>query len=228
MNGSWNGARDSLLESQEAERQRLAQELHDGPLQELHSLDFALVALARHLSDEKAKGQWTAIRSTLHSVSRRLRALCQDLRPPALGPFGLSAVLRSCAESFGQHNPEVQVDLDLVEDDQQLPTAVRLTLYRICQQALRNVGQHANAQRVKIRLQLEKNQVVMAIEDDGSGFVVPNAWLDWASEGRFGLFESMQRAAAINGQLQIDTAPGQGVRLLVTAPLPTTSAVTKG
>lgn len=220
--------RNSLLESQEAERQRLAQELHDGPLQELHSLDFGLVVLARHLQDEHAKAQWASIRTTLHSVSRQLRGLCQELRPPALGPFGLSAVLQSCAESFARHHPEIKLSLDLVEDDQQLSQTVRLTLYRICQQALRNVAQHAQASRVAIGLRIDEHQVVLSIEDDGVGFDMPSSWLDWAQEGRFGLFECMQWAAAIQGQLEVQSTPGQGVRLYATAPLTTPTDTLQG
>src|SRR5678816_1296563 len=100
MSATWDGVRNCLLESQEAERQRLAQELHDGPLQELHSLDFGLVVLARYLAGEQAKNQCATVRTTLHSISRQLRTLCQELRPPALGPFGLSVVLHSTAENF--------------------------------------------------------------------------------------------------------------------------------
>jgi signal transduction histidine kinase len=228
MTALWIDTRNSLLESQEAERQRLAQELHDGPLQELHSLDFGLMVLARHLQDEQAKAQWASIRATLHSVSRQLRSLCQELRPPALGPFGLSAVLQSCAESFGRHSPGIQIYLDLEEDDQQLPQTVRLTLYRICQQALRNVAQHAHAKRVAISLRIVDDQVVMTIEDDGVGFDLPDTWLDWAQEGRFGLFESREWAAAIHGRLEIQATPGQGVRLYAAVPLTTPTDTPQG
>jgi signal transduction histidine kinase len=219
MNATWTGIRDCLLESQETERQRLAQELHDGSLQELHSLDFGLMTLARHLEGELAISQWSTIRTTLQSVSRQLRTLCQDLRPPALGPFGLSAVLYSYAENFQLLYPDMTVGLDLAEDNQQLPQSVRVTFYRICQQALRNVAQHANAQNVHISLQLNNGQVTMTVEDDGAGFAVPEAWLEWARQGRFGLFEAFQRAAAIGGNLEVDSQPDRGVRLRVTAPL---------
>lgn len=219
MNATWNRTRDCLLESQETERQRLAQELHDGPLQELHSLDFGLVTLARYLESEAALDHWNAMRTMLQSVSRQLRTLCQDLRPPALGPFGLSAVLYSYAENFQLLHPDVRVDLELDDDNQQLPEPVRVTLYRICQQALRNVAQHANAENVRIILHLNDNWVTLTVEDDGAGFNTPTTWLEWAHEGRFGLFEAFQRAAAIGGELEIDSQPAQGVRLRVTAPL---------
>lgn len=134
-----------LLEAQEIERQQLAQELHDGPLQGLHSLDFGLVALTQQGRDAETKQQLAQMRAVLQGISRRLRTICQDLRPPALGPFGLSVVLRSYAEAFQLLYPNIQVELSLVEDEQQLPQLTRVTLYRIFQHALRNVAQHAQA-----------------------------------------------------------------------------------
>lgn len=208
-----------MLANQEAERQRLAKELHDGPLQELHSLDFALVVIARMLADEQAKEQWSHMRTVLQTAARQIRTLCQDLRPPALEPFGLGVVLRSLAENFQQRYPQLKVELDVTEDGQRLPHLYRITFYRICQQALRNIAQHANAQRVSIILRLQESQVIMTISDDGCGFSAPAALLELAQEGRFGLFDCFQRAAAIEGKFAVETAPGHGVRLSLTAPL---------
>ncbi|RIK39816.1 MAG: hypothetical protein DCC55_16905 [Chloroflexi bacterium] len=228
MNDRWIGTRNRLLEGQEAERQRIAQALHDGPLQDLHSLDFGLMMLARHLDGEAAKSEWVAMRTTLQSVSRHLRTLCQDLRPPALGPFGLSVVLHSYAENFQLLHPEIKVDLDLAQDDQQLPQPVRTVFYRIYQHALRNIAQHAEAQHVRITLRLTSGWVIMTIEDDGVGFDPSGIGLDWARQGRFGLFESLQLAAAVNGELEIDSAPNRGVRLRAVAPLPSQNGVSPG
>ena len=219
MSATWNEVRKCLLESQEAERQRLAQELHDGPVQELHSLDFDLVAFGRTLPDGQAREHWATMRSTLLSISRQLRVICQNLRPPALGPFGLSAVLHSSAENFAQQFPSIKVELDVAEDGLVLPPSVRLTFYRICQEALRNIAQHAEAQRVRIQLTLAEDTVAMVIGDDGRGFTVPPSWIEWASAGKLGLFQCTQYAEAINGNLQVQSTPGQGVRVLVNAPL---------
>lgn len=233
MTVDWIETRNCLLESQEAERQQLAQELHDGPLQELHSLDFGLVALVGQIDQiDQIKGlaagaQLNAMRTTLHAVSRQLRSLCQDLRPPALGPFGLRAVLQSYAENFQQRHPTIRVEPDLADDGQRLPQPVRLACYRICQQALRNIAQHATATQVQIGLRLSATEVVLTIVDNGAGFAAPASWpttwsesaIQWAQDGRFGLFECGQRAAAIHGQLTVETEPGKGVRLQLTAPI---------
>ena len=207
-----------LLDSEENERQRLARVLHDGPLQELHSLDFRLVALARLLEDEQQQMQLAEMRSTLRQLARHLRSICQDLRPPALTPFGVSAVLRSFAEGFQQEQPDLVVELDLEDDGQRLSERVRLALYRICQHVLSNVAQHAQAARVQISLKLHDDLVELCILDDGCGFVVPDDWLTMIQQGKFGLLNCMERAEAIGGQLSIQSQPGQGTQLRIVAP----------
>jgi signal transduction histidine kinase len=208
-----------LLDSEENERQRLAQALHDGPLQEVHSLDFRMVALARLIEDEQQQMQLTEMRSTLRQLARHLRSICQDLRPPALTPFGVSAVLRSFAEGFQQEQPELMVELDLEDDGQQLSERARLTLYRISQHALRNVAQHAHASRVLVSLKLGAGQVELCIQDDGPGFVVPDDWMSMIQQGKFGLLNCMERAEAVGGQLHIHSRPGAGTRLRIVAPI---------
>jgi signal transduction histidine kinase len=208
-----------LLDSEENERQRLAQVLHDGPLQELHSLDFRMVALARMIEDEQQQMQLTEMRSTLRQLARHLRSICQDLRPPALTPFGVSAVLRSFAEGFQQEQPDLVVELDLQDDGQQLSEQARLTLYRISQHALRNVAQHAHASRVSVSLKLGTEEVELCISDDGRGFVVPDDWMVMIQQGKYGLLNSMERAEAVGGKLQIHSQPGAGTQLRIVAPI---------
>ncbi len=208
-----------LLDSEENERQRLAQDLHDGPLQELHSLDFKLVAMARTNQDEQQQTQLTEMRSTLRQLARHLRAICQDLRPPALTPFGVSAVIRSFAEGFQREQLAISVALDLEDDDQRLNERTRLALYRICQQALRNVAHHANATHVFVGLALKENQVELRIEDDGQGFAVPSNWMAMVQQGKYGLLGCIERAEAIGGRVTIRSALGEGVHLRAVAPI---------
>jgi signal transduction histidine kinase len=207
-----------LLDSEENERQRLAQELHDGPLQELHSLDFKLVAMARQVADDQQQVQLSEMRSTLRQLARHLRAICQDLRPPALTPFGVSAVLRSFAESFQQTHRELTVVVDLDDDGQRLSERARLALYRICQHGLRNVAEHAEATRVYVALRLEDDHVQLCIEDNGKGFVVPQDWLPMIEGGKYGLLGCVERAEAVGGHVTIQSEPGRGTQLRVVVP----------
>lgn len=208
-----------LLDSEENERQRLAQVLHDGPLQEVHSLDFRMVAMARLVEDEQQQMQLTEMRSTLRQLARHLRSICQELRPPALTPFGVSAVLRSFAEGFQQEQPDLVVELDLEDDSQQLSERARLTLYRISQHALRNVAQHARASHVLVSLKLHDGEVELCIQDNGAGFSVPQDWLPIIQQGKFGLLNCMERAEAVGGYLTIRSQPGEGTQLRLVAPI---------
>jgi signal transduction histidine kinase len=208
-----------LLDSEENERQRLAQELHDGPLQELHSLDFKLVALARGVADEQQQVQLTEMRSTLRHLARHLRTICQDLRPPALTPFGVSVVIRSYAEAFQLQHPELTVTLDLEDDGQRLSERTRLAFYRIFQQGMRNVAQHAEATQVLISLRLDEHNATMCIRDDGQGFHAPDDLLPMVEQGKYGLLGCVERAGAIGGHVTIHSEPGCGVQLQVVAPI---------
>jgi two-component system, NarL family, sensor histidine kinase NreB len=220
-----NEVQHRLLDGEEYERQRLAQALHDGPLQELHSLDFELVALARQVDDDTCREQLLELRASLRQVARHVRAVCQDLRPPALTPFGVSAVIRSYAETFQAENPALEVVLELEDDDQRLPERVRLTLYRICQHALRNVAQHAQATRVAVALKLRDAEVEMEIADDGSGFELPAEWLEFVQQGKFGLLGCVERTEAINGMIDIHAVRAKGSVLRVVAPIPRVETV---
>lgn len=208
-----------LLDSEENERQRLAQELHDGPLQELHSLDFKLVAMARQLSDTQQQAQLSEMRSTLRQLARHLRAICQDLRPPALTPFGVSVVLRSFAEAFQQNHRELTVVVDLDDDGQRLSERARLALYRICQHGMRNVAQHAEATRVYVGLRMAEDHVLLCIEDNGQGFPVPDDWMPMVEQGKYGLLGCVERAEAVGGHVTVESSPSSGTRLHVIVPL---------
>lgn len=208
-----------LLDSEENERQRLAQELHDGPLQELHSLDFKLVAMGRQIADDhQQQAQLSEIRSTLRHLSRHLRSICQDLRPPALTPFGVGAVLRSFAESFQQNHRNLTVVVDFDDDSQCLSERARLALYRICQHGMRNVAQHAEATRVYVSLRVGESNVRLCIEDNGKGFAVPEDWMPMVEQGKYGLLGCVERAEAVSGHVTIHSEPGNGTRLHVVVP----------
>jgi signal transduction histidine kinase len=128
-------------------------------------------------------------------------------------------VLHSYAEKFQQTCPNLHIELDLDDDAQHIPERVRLALYRICQEALDNVAQHAHAHSVLLQLQLETAEVVLRLKDDGQGFTIPKHWLDLGQAGHFGIIACIERAESIGGRLEVLSKPGEGVTIQVTAPL---------
>ena len=209
-----------LADSREEERLHLAQELHDGPLQDLIGARFQLGVLKRLISNEKALTQLQSAQDNLHIVMETLRTMCHELRPPALAPFGLERAIRAYAKRFQKAHPDLEIQLELDADHQTLPERFRLTLYRIYQHALANIARHAEATNIRIQFKLDPDQVTLKIVDDGCGFVVPDSFLSLARQGHLGLLGSKERATAIGGKLKVKSAPDEGTTLLVTAPRP--------
>jgi|JI10StandDraft_1071094.scaffolds.fasta_scaffold348907_2 signal transduction histidine kinase len=206
------------FDSEEMERHRLARRLHDGPLQLVHSADFELVAILRQAEESEGLAGLKEVRNTLRHVTRELRMICQDLRPPALTPFGICAVIRSYAEALLEDQPDLRIELDLESDEQRLSERTRILICRVCQQTLPNVIAHAQAEHLYIGLRLSGDNVELRIEDDGCGFDLPDDWFALARQNKWGLLTTVQRVEAIGGSLLMHTAPGRGVQILVVAP----------
>lgn len=213
-------SQSQLAESREAERLHLAQELHDGPIQDLYGVRFQLGLIDGDLHSEPARAQLALALDTLQQVTGSLRQTCGELRPPTLAPFGLEMAIRSHAERVQEQHPALNVQLDLMHDGQTIPERQRLALFRIYQEALANVIKHARARWVLIRLEIDTEQVVLEIRDDGAGFEVPERWLDLARRGHLGMLGVAERAASIGGALEVVSAPEAGTVVRVTAALP--------
>ncbi|MEJ2706955.1 MAG: PAS domain S-box protein [Anaerolineales bacterium] len=208
-----------LMESGENERLYLAQELHDGPLQDLQVINFQLSTLEMdsHLEDGD-QDTLEQTKESLHEVSTALRAICGELRPPALVPFGLEKAIRSYLDQIHERIPDLQIEADLMQDEQSLPERVRLALFRIFQHTVLNVTNHAEAEHMWVKFALDDEQIELEIRDDGCGFQVPDRWIELVRQGHFGLVGALERAEAIGGKMQINSKPGTGTRIRVTVP----------
>jgi signal transduction histidine kinase len=208
-----------LVESRDWERLQMAQELHDGPLQDLYGLAFQLRAVQGAPDREMDTEDWKAAHDLLQHVISTLRAMCGELRPPTLEPFGLEKAIASHAETIQEDQPDLKIHLDLSPDKKSLPEAVRLALFRIYQQALANVIRHARASQVWVRLKLDDDQVHLEIQDDGAGFEVPRQWTQQARQGHLGLAGAAERAGLMGGEFQVISSPGEGTTVKVSAPI---------
>lgn len=210
-------ARVRLAQSREAERLHLAQELHDGPIQDLNGIIFGLQALTVY---SKPSDQETLyeMRDALQQSIRSLRALCGELRPPTLTPFGLAVAIRSHVEQFKLKEPEADVILDLDSDGQTLPEWIRLSLFRITQQSLDNVSQHAKASQIEIKFKLESDWIILSIHDDGVGFDASQSIPSLARKGHLGLLGISERVSGIGGYLEVHSTPGEGTVIRTTVP----------
>jgi PAS domain S-box-containing protein len=208
-----------LIESQEAERLRISQDVHDGPIQDLIALSMQVKEIQDDLQDRPEVSALAELQEKITQVGKVLRLICGELRPPTLAPFGLEKTIRSHAERFQQEHPEFNLELELAPDGTRLDEQVRLALFRIYQQGMSNVLRHSRAKNVAIHFQLTEAEVCLEIQDDGVGFTIPERWIDFAREGHLGLAGMAERAEAIGGIMEISSSPGHGTRVVVTLPL---------
>jgi PAS domain S-box-containing protein len=207
-----------LADSAELERLNLAQELHDGPLQDLQAMSFKLALLETFPDDAEAQAELRSLQDELGRAVRSIRSTCGELRPPSLAPFGLQKAIESHAEHFREENDQIQVELDLMRDAKMLPERVRMALFRIYQQSMVNIARHSGARRVQVVFRFNDQQIELGITDDGKGFDIPGRWVDLVRQGHFGLVGSKERAESIGGRLEIQSAPGSGTAIMVTVP----------
>jgi signal transduction histidine kinase len=206
-----------LIENIEKERLHLAQDLHDSPIQDLYGLIYQLDDLQDGLVDPDGGKIVVEFQYTLHKVVNSLRTICGELRPPSLSPFGLEVAIRDHVEKFCDMNSTIQVNVELMPDKQVLSDSLRLSLFRIYQQAIENVARHAEATEVHVRFSWDEKMIILEVEDNGKGFDVPKQWEDLALQDHFGLLGMAQRVESIGGKLEIRSAAGNGalIRTLV-------------
>jgi signal transduction histidine kinase len=210
-----------LVERIETERLQLARLLHDGPVQDLYAIDYQLHGLIPDELDAKNLESLNVVQGMLHRVIRTLLNTVGELRPVTLNPFGLNAAILSHIHRFKETFPQARIDLDLDEDRQNLPEPLRLGLFRIYQQLIHNIEQHAKATCVSIVLKIREYEVVLSVADNGVGFEVPDRLVTYARAGQLGLASALEQAQRLDGQMQIDSHPGSGTRVTITCALKT-------
>jgi PAS domain S-box-containing protein len=206
--------RRRLVHAQEEEHRRIARELHDDLTQRLAVLAIdagTLEQLPGSLLDvrERARG----IRERLVSLSEGVHSLSRQLHPSILYDLGLVDALRSECLSLGERDG-ITVEYHAQDVPTDLPRDVALCVYRVAQEALRNVARHARCSRASVRLVAEERELVLRVRDRGVGFEV-------ATRGKTGVgLESMrERARLIHARLTVRSRPGEGTRISVRVPL---------
>jgi PAS domain S-box-containing protein len=206
-----------LMQGREMERLKLAQDLHDGPLQEIIGLGYLLQSLETAGLSVSGLEELNNIQATVQALTETVRGMCGELRPPTLIPFGLGKAITSHAEGIQKKFPELNIRVDLVDDSFQISEQIRVVLFRIFQEAINNVLRHSHADLIDVRLWREGQQLCLEIQDNGVGFELPARWIKLARQGHLGLVGARERALEIGGSLEVKTAPSKGtlVRAIV-------------
>ena len=206
--------RRQLIKSTEEERHKLARELHDGPMQELHSITYQIAGIEDTLSEELEE-RLNSIQDTTLNTVKALRALAYNLRPPALSEYGLVESIQSHAGNFAAKHPDLELVLNLPDDYPPLAVDVELALFRIYQQALTNIVMHAKASHAAVSLKVTPESASLQIDDNGKGFRVPERWIEFVRDGHYGLAGTSERVSALGGEFLISSSPGAGTTLTI-------------
>ncbi|WP_322514059.1 GAF domain-containing protein [Rhodopseudomonas palustris] len=204
------------VEDQEAERLRIARELHDTLGQSLTLLQLGFEKLGQVAPDNgELQSRVAGMRSLTAHIGQQVNRLAWEIRPTALDDLGIQTAIQHLLDAWSE-KAQVQFDLHMTLGDRRLPPAIETTLYRVLQEALTNIVRHAAASHVSVILRLSDQQVTMVVEDDGRGFVNPDAG---RPPERLGLLGIRERLTLVRGSLEIESAPGKGTALYARVPL---------
>ncbi len=201
-----------VVQAQEGERQRMAEDIHDGPAQVLANALFQVEYLDRVLGKDAqaAQAELTFLRDILSGGLDQVRGFITDLRPPAVDVRLADALAERAQQFEARHG--IAVDLEATGIDERLTQAGRASVLRIVQEALQNVRKHAAASRVTVSLEDD----TLVIGDNGRGFDLLR--LASGRTNNFGLQFMRERAELMGGQLQIESRQGEGTRILLRLP----------
>jgi signal transduction histidine kinase len=208
-----------VVGAQEAERQRIARDLHDETGQSLTAVGMGLRGLAtmiRHGDGEQAARTLRSLETLSTNALTELQRLIADLRPSHLDDLGLSAALRWYAGTV-QERTNLQVRVDVLGDEVDLPSALKVAVFRVVQEALNNVIKHAEATHVQVHVTFGGDAMRVLIKDNGRGFD-PGAPRDAQRRASLGLVGMQERVNLFGGTFHLQSQIGQGAQIEVSIP----------
>jgi signal transduction histidine kinase len=204
-----------LIASQEAERQRIAAELHDSLGQNLLVVkNRALLAALSHAADGDTRRQFDEISATVAESLDEVRAISYNLRPHHLDQLGLTTTIRAMIDRVTS-SAGIAVTGALDDVDGVFPPADEITIYRIVQESLNNVVKHSGARDARVVVRSHEDHVTITIHDSGCGFNHSSLQAGRSIPGGFGLKGLAERVQMLGGTCAIDSSPGRGTTIAV-------------
>jgi len=212
--------RDNIVDKEEQARRKLARDLHDGPTQDVAAiamrLNFARVLLDRDVT--RARKELERLEDLAHRTVKEIRSMLFTLRPVILETEGLVAALGQLAENV--HESDIlTVALDAEQYRDCLDSDAQGVVFSIIEEAVNNARKHAQATRVSIRLSVENDLFVARVDDNGRGFDLQAVEQTYGSRGSLGMINLKERAALIEGNLTIESVPGEGTHIILVVPI---------
>ncbi len=209
-----------IIVSQEEERKRVARNIHDHLGQELTALRFALSALETDLKEgRKPIENLDRCKALASAIDSEVGFLSSELRPTGLDDLGLVQTLEHFIDDWSHHfNTKAELHSSGMEGVE-LPSAVAINVYRIAQEALNNISKHAGATIANLLVEHQDGTLTLIIEDNGVGFDPANLSATSNGHGQMGLIGMRERAALVQGSLEIESQPRRGTTIFVRVPL---------
>lgn len=205
--------------AQEEERLRIARELHDSTAQSLiavlHQLE-SFMSRSKYLKMADSRELWK-IAEQIKEVLQEVRQFSRDLRPSILDDLGLIPAVEWLVEGMKEH--KIQGRLEVKGEEKRFLPETEIVLFRIIQEALRNVTRHAQGKNAWVSIEFGEEYTRVTIKDDGRGFSLPHSLGELPRFGKLGLIGMQERAELIGGNLDIISHPHQGTVVTVTIPV---------
>lgn len=209
----------AVTQGQEEERKRLARELHDDTAQALVGLIQRIKLARRDLDSNPARAaeRMNELETLATAAWQGVRHFSEDLRPPYLDQLGLEPAISVLAEQTrARGGPDVSIAIS--GSPRRLAPDLETAVYRIVQEALSNVRQHAQASHARVEMRFSDSDLTAAVQDDGLGFKPPEIPGALARQGHFGLAGMRERALLVGGHLSVESSPGRGTRVSICIP----------
>ncbi len=207
-----------IIEAQEAERQRISRQMHDGPAQSLTNLILQAEIVERMFDSDpsRARAELGNLKNAANTTFQRIRDFIFDLRPMMLDDLGLLPTLKRYAQTF-EGKTQLSVPLT-TQGERALSSHLEVTIFRTAQELLNNVAQHAHATRAQVMLDLQNDPIILTVEDDGSGFDVAPVLAAARQRGSSGLTNLEKRIGMLGGKVIFHSGTGRGTQVRVEIP----------
>ena len=209
-----------VIQAQEDERLRISRQMHDGPAQTMTNLVLRAEICERLLDIDvgRARAELAGLKTMVNNTLQATRGFIFDLRPMILDDLGLEPTLRGYIRQFSEKH-KIEVNVAVMGLKGRLPQPIEVAVYRIVQEALNNVAKHAHAVHAQVNLEQEDHELLVTIEDDGSGFNIDDLEEQGDQGKALGIAAMRQRTEMLGGQILLESLVGRGTKVSAGIPL---------
>ncbi|MFB4161665.1 sensor histidine kinase [Geomicrobium sp. JSM 1781026] len=206
-----------IIEAQEAERKRVARDIHDGPAQLLANVLLRAELIERAYNDKGIESALKEVKDVRHAIKASLadvRRIIYDLRPMALDDLGLIPTLKKYLSSVSERvEDKTEVRFIVIGNETRMEPNLEVALFRLVQEAVQNGLKHAEANQILVKVQVTTDRIMLIISDDGKGFDHTEK-----KDDSFGIMGMKERVNMLKGEFAIESAMGRGTKLVITVP----------